>query len=218
MILCPCNNYIKKELHSMNPNVNEPINPTAPVLSDPTQPVAAQTPALNPNPAISAASPVAPVKGGLNKTLLAIIVVLILIIGSVMGFFALRKDSGPATAKSSNATAQTSNDSIDVKANDVRHRTDIKSLRTHLEAYYSEKVTYPTLANMNDTSWRSTNLPSLDPETIPSGGFVSGPATDSAYSYAPSPSGCNNKSSATECQSYVLSAKLSTGTYSENSL
>ena len=38
---------------------------------------------------------------------------------------------------------------------------DIDSLRTHLEGYYAGTDKYPTLDNLNSSTWRAKNLPQL---------------------------------------------------------
>lgn len=110
-------------------------------------------------------------------------------------------------------------------AEDTERQTDIKALHAQLEAYYAMKGTYPTLANLNDSTWRATNMKGLDKEALrdPKGtGYTLGAsATKNAYSYSVlSDTGkpCDN-SAGNACAFYTLQATLSKGTsYSKHSL
>ncbi len=55
---------------------------------------------------------------------------------------------------------------IQQKARNTERETDVKSLHGQLEAYYASANAYPTLANLNDATWRSTNLKGLDAEAL----------------------------------------------------
>ena len=92
-----------------------------------------------------------------------------------------------------------------------RNRTreaNIKVVHSQLENYYGQIGTYPTLANLNDPSWRSANLKGLDEEDLkdPQGdsAVLVGSPTAKSYSYSATPTGCNNKS--VDCTGYVLTA------------
>ena len=107
----------------------------------------------------------------------------------------------------------------------ARNRTreaDINALHSQIEYYYGQNGTYPTLANLNDSDWRSTNLKGLDAEALkdPQGSaatLVDTPAADS-YAYAVSPANCDNGSGG-DCTSYVLTATYEGGgSFVKNSL
>ena len=108
--------------------------------------------------------------------------------------------------------------SISAKAEDTKRQTDILGLQAVLEAYYASSTgQYPTLEQLNSSSWRSANLEGTDPSmfTPPHGTSdqLLGTATATQYGY--SPSLCR----ATSCKSYSLSAVLSDGTlYTKQSL
>jgi prepilin-type N-terminal cleavage/methylation domain-containing protein len=51
---------------------------------------------------------------------------------------------------------------IQQKARDTERKTDIKALQGHLEAYWADNAKYPTLANANDTTFRTNNFKGLD--------------------------------------------------------
>lgn len=111
---------------------------------------------------------------------------------------------------------------IQKKARDTERTTDIKALHGQLEAYQASAVKYPTLAEFNDTTWRTTNMKGLDPEALraPAGNgtLISAASTIASYSYVPAPAGCDN--TATDCTSYTLTAQLevNNSTFSKNSL
>lgn len=55
---------------------------------------------------------------------------------------------------------------IQQKARDTERQTDIKALQGQVEAYYAQKGNYPTLTNINDATWRNTNMKGLDAEAL----------------------------------------------------
>ncbi len=102
-------------------------------------------------------------------------------------------------------------------ANDTERKADINALHGQVEAYYAQNGYYPTLANLNDSAWRSTNMKGLDKEALrdPKGtGYVlTAAATKNSYSYAVSDSAnkpCDNKTG-NECTFYTLAATLDNG-------
>ena len=197
---------------TQQPMSTPPVPPQQPNTIPPS-PVAAV-----PSPAYAAPLPDSPVASGSNgkrTVIIASVVGAVLLMLIVAGALALtNKKSGSSTTPVSTQNAP----SIGTKADDVMNRTNILSLQTQLEAYYQNSSAYPTLAELNDPAWRKTNLSSLDPQALPSGGFVSNAPTDTAYAYAVGPSGCTNKTETNSCQTYSLSAKLSTGVYTKRSL
>src|SRR5215207_9195377 len=105
---------------------------------------------------------------------------------------------------------------IQQRARNTERETDVKAIHGQLEAYYAQNGRYPTLANVNDGTWRSTNMRGLD------GGALQDPkgtaetlvaaAAANAYAYTVTPSGCDN--TATDCTGYTLTAtKEGGGTY-----
>ena len=111
---------------------------------------------------------------------------------------------------------------IQQKARDTERKTDIKALHGQLEAYQAQNGKYPTLANMNDAVWRSTNMKGLDAAALqdPKGAaqtLVAAPAAN-AYAYAVTPAACDNGAGG-DCTSYTLTATLEGGgTYVKQSL
>ncbi len=111
---------------------------------------------------------------------------------------------------------------IQQKARDTERKTDIKALHGQLEAYQAQNGKYPTLANVNDAAFRSTNMKGLDPAALqdPKGAaptLVAAPAAN-VYAYAVTPAGCDNGAGG-DCTSYTLTATLEGGgTYVKQSL
>ncbi|HSX33266.1 MAG TPA: prepilin-type N-terminal cleavage/methylation domain-containing protein [Candidatus Saccharimonadales bacterium] len=100
---------------------------------------------------------------------------------------------------------------IQQRARNTKRQTDINAIASHVEAYFADNGKYPTLANMNDGTFRSTNLKGLDPSALqdPKGSaqtLVASPAANS-YAYAVSDdsgNACDN--STTDCTKYTLTA------------
>ena len=106
---------------------------------------------------------------------------------------------------------------IQQKARNTERQTDIKAIHGQVEAYYAQNGKYPTLANLNDSSWRGTNMKGLDPEALkdPKGSAQTlvASAAASSYSYAVFASdgttACDN--STTDCAVYTLTATYEGG-------
>jgi prepilin-type N-terminal cleavage/methylation domain-containing protein len=110
---------------------------------------------------------------------------------------------------------------IQQKARDTERETDVKAIHGQVEAYYAQNGKYPTLTNLNDSTWRSTNMKGLDSEALkdPKGtaSTLANAAAANVYSYVATPSGCDN--STTDCSGYTLTAtKESGGTFAKTNL
>ncbi len=116
---------------------------------------------------------------------------------------------------------------IQQKGRNTERTTDIKALHGQIEAYYAQNGRYPTLTDMNTSSWRTTNMKGLDNDAMfdPKGNTadttpLAAAAVASEYSYdvkASDGTACDN--STKDCASYVLTATLEGGsTYTKNSL
>lgn len=115
---------------------------------------------------------------------------------------------------------------IQQKARDSQRQTDINALDSHLEAYYAQNGSYPSLAVLTSTGWISANMKGLDPEALvdPKGGSLAASTTATAYGYAPTAGGsaCTDSGTGTtatsDCDAFTLTATLeSGGTYSKSS-
>src|SRR3954467_1776746 len=71
---------------------------------------------------------------------------------------------------------------IQAKARNSKRSSDVKSLQTHVEAFFSQKGYYPSRADINNPSWRTSNMKSVDPNTIkdPSSACDPSPASGSS--------------------------------------
>lgn len=113
---------------------------------------------------------------------------------------------------------------IQKKARDTERTTDIKAMHGQVEAYYAQNGNYPTLAHMNDSTWRGTNMKGLDAEALkdPKGAAQTlvGAAAANAYSYAVGPADCvDGTDSGTGCATYTLTATLEGGgTFAKSNL
>src|SRR5947209_17413368 len=51
---------------------------------------------------------------------------------------------------------------IQQKARNSKRQTDVQNMQTQLEAFFQQNGYYPSLTDMNSSTWRSTNMKSLD--------------------------------------------------------
>jgi prepilin-type N-terminal cleavage/methylation domain-containing protein len=112
---------------------------------------------------------------------------------------------------------------IQQKARNSQRQTDINAIDSHVEAYYASAGNYPTYAQLNDATWRASNLKGLDAAALvgPKGGTLThtnGAATGDAYNYYATESGnTNTECSATgttddtACDTFTVSALLEGG-------
>jgi prepilin-type N-terminal cleavage/methylation domain-containing protein len=107
---------------------------------------------------------------------------------------------------------------IQKKARDTERQTDVKAIHGQVEAYYAQNGRYPTLANLNDGTWRGTNMKGLDADALkdPKGSASTLVASAAANSYAYDVQGsgggaCDNASGGTDCAEYTLTATLEGG-------
>jgi type II secretory pathway pseudopilin PulG len=107
--------------------------------------------------------------------------------------------------------------------NDTRQQ-DISEIRDELEVYYTQYNKYPTLNELNDTTWRAKYIKGLDASVLQdpsshSDTIISKPAKD-VYAYtvtAASGKACDNIKAI--CTQYTLTATLEGGgTYVKNNL
>lgn len=112
---------------------------------------------------------------------------------------------------------------IQAKARNSKRTSDIKSLQTQLEAYFSQNGFYPSRADLNqgtdpgtnaNSTWAAANMKSLDQNALvdpsnphQSRNLASTPA-DKVYSYAPTQSDGTTscESDDTTCAQYTLTA------------
>lgn len=101
---------------------------------------------------------------------------------------------------------------IQQKARDKERQTDIGALHSQIEAYYAQNGSYPSLTDINDSTFRSNSMKGLDGEALkdPKGTTqaLAGTPSDTQYGYAALPANCTS----TTCVSYTLTANKEEGT------
>jgi prepilin-type N-terminal cleavage/methylation domain-containing protein len=110
---------------------------------------------------------------------------------------------------------------IQEKARDTERKTDVGALYSKLEEYQAENAKYPTLDNLNDSTWVAANLVGLDTQAQkdPKGADtdLADAAAANVYSYVATPADCDNGAGG-DCTGYTLTATLEAGsTYSKTS-
>lgn len=102
---------------------------------------------------------------------------------------------------------------IQSKARNGKRQSDLASLQTNVEAFYTQSGYYPSLTDMNLASWRTTNMKSLDTGamTDPSNPGVTTllagtPAAKSYYYNVTDNSGASCESADTTCAKYTMTA------------
>ncbi len=109
---------------------------------------------------------------------------------------------------------------IQQKGRDSQRRTDINAVASHVSAYYADKGYYPTMADLNSSTWRAANAKGLDPEALKdpkaTSGDIAATTSATAYGYtAATGTACDNTAASSEtnqCSTYTLSATLESGT------
>lgn len=106
---------------------------------------------------------------------------------------------------------------IQQKARDAKRTSDLKSLQTHIEAYFSQNGYYPSNGDMNNSGWLAANMKSLDQNALidpsaPNQSKTLGTSTTPTakqYQYAPTQSDGTTscESDHTTCAKYTLTAK-----------
>lgn len=113
---------------------------------------------------------------------------------------------------------------IQAKARNSERQTDVNSLQTQLEAYFAQNGHYPSLTDLNSSSWLTTNMKSLDLGALkdPQGSGSTLVASPVAKSYAYDVSNSSStscESDDTTCAQYTLTATLEGGgTYAKSNL
>lgn len=115
---------------------------------------------------------------------------------------------------------------IQQRARNTERETDIKAVHGQLEAYFAQYGVYPTLAHLNDDTWRaiSTNIPGLDEGALHAPNQtadVAAAASATEYGYAVTPAGCDDVvgGATADCADYTLTANLEGGgTFTKSAL
>lgn len=113
---------------------------------------------------------------------------------------------------------------VQAKARDSQRQTDIGAVDSHLEAFFAENGYYPSYADLTTTTFLSTNLKGLDPQSLidpkindasPTSAslatdLVNGAADATHYGYTAFESNGTTACTAgdTNCAMFTLQAKL----------
>jgi prepilin-type N-terminal cleavage/methylation domain-containing protein len=103
---------------------------------------------------------------------------------------------------------------IQAKARNAKRQTDVQSLQTQLEAFFSQNGYYPSLTDMNSQTWLAANMKSLDQNALidPSNSSQSKTLVNSLtptkqYGYVVTDSSGNScETTDTNCAKYTLTA------------
>lgn len=115
---------------------------------------------------------------------------------------------------------RTATSGVNTAARDTEREVDIRYLQGQLEVYYAFTGAYPSLTDLNDASWRSTNMQGLDAEALKDPGgsssVLANQPTKQQYSYEPYPDGCTTRTAISYtnyCISYTLTATNEDGSH-----
>jgi len=124
------------------------------------------------------------------------------------------------------ALVVTTYNGIQQKARDTERKTDLNALHSHAEAYQAENAKYPSVAEYNDATFRSTSMKGLDGAAMQdpkwsdantnctASGAVqfqdTGSPASGCYGYTASPNGCDNGANG-DCSGYTITANLESG-------
>lgn len=102
---------------------------------------------------------------------------------------------------------------IQAKARNSKRSSDVATIQTQLEAFFQNSGYYPSLADMNNATWLSTNMKSLDtgalvdPSNATQSKTLVATPTAKSYSYAPKDSSdASCETTDTNCAKYTLTA------------
>lgn len=104
---------------------------------------------------------------------------------------------------------------------DAERKTDINALQGQLEVYNAINGYYPSLAQVNNPTWRAKNMHGFDNNALQdpdsSSQILAASPAKRVYAYQTSPASCDGGTK--QCTSYTLTATLSDGSkYSKQSL
>lgn len=103
---------------------------------------------------------------------------------------------------------------IQQRARDSKRQTDVNALDAHLEAYYADNGYYPTVTDLQSSSWVSTNMKGFDQSALtdPKGGTITGNAPAAGtYAYSYVTAGCTPTQASgpsNQCTGFTLTAEL----------
>lgn len=102
---------------------------------------------------------------------------------------------------------------IQAKARNSKRSSDVATIQTQLEAFFQNSGYYPSLADMNSSTWLASNMKSLDTQALvdPSNAtqsktLVDDPAAKSYAYHVTASDGSSCESNDTNCAKYTLTA------------
>lgn len=156
-----------------------------------------------------------------GEHLLTVSILFIILWGALFTTFQIAsQNKTDSTTSTQSASLQAAAEELSTAANDSERQTDINALDSHIEANYAINGWYPSLAELNDSNWRNTNMSGLAPEAFvdpgaSSSSLASKPGTG-IYAYQATPATCDNAK--VKCTGFTLTATLSSGeSYSKSS-
>lgn len=106
---------------------------------------------------------------------------------------------------------------VQKKGRDADRKADINALYSQIEVYFAQNSRYPELSDLNDATWRSTNMPGLTVETTyaPNKTVAIDDDVDNdtdRYQYTTTPATCDSvDGSDPDCTGFTILAKLENG-------
>jgi type II secretory pathway pseudopilin PulG len=208
------------------PNDTVSQQPSAPVAPETTPTPQPQSPLPPATPGPGYGPTASSSEGAKSKKPLVILLIVVVLLLLAGGAFALTqmKDNKKTTTTPTAPSAASQDDSVlagqQAKARDSERQADINALHSHIEAYFAQNGYYPTLTELNDRAFRTTNMKGLDPDALqdPEGKdavLVAKPLAKT-YAYAATAKDgteCVKEvvSSSKDCFHYTLTATLSDG-------
>lgn len=155
---------------------------------------------------------------GFSSVELVIVIIVVALI-SVVGYL-VYQNKHTVTIKVDTSSA--SMKEVQINARDHNRLSDMSYIQTQLEAFFSQNGNYPSRTDMNNATWLSKNMQSLDSASLadPSNKtiktLVASPKAG-AYAYAPlNSAGTSCETDDTTCATYTLTATYE-GTVNGNS-
>lgn len=104
---------------------------------------------------------------------------------------------------------------VQKKGRDADRKSDINAIYSQVEVYFAQASKYPTLANLNDGTWRTANVKGLQDDAITAPGgtaaLVASGAATTNYEYVATPTNCDNTGTGGDCLGFTLTATLEAG-------
>lgn len=109
---------------------------------------------------------------------------------------------------------------VQKKGRDADRKSDINAIYSQVEVYFAQNSKYPTLADLNSSTWRDANVKGLSDDTIHAPNSTkdlisdTGSTATDVYIYNPSPANCDdgeNGGTGGDCTGFTITANLEAG-------